>query len=165
MSKLIRYAVIALTLAVILGLMNQQISRLNAIRADGQDLLLKLRPVDPRALMQGDYMALRYDRQAYPETDGDLPTSGTVILLRDAQNVGRFARFDDGGDLRPNELRLSYARRFAGDVNYGGARYFFEEGTAETFENAEYGVFKVSPDGQAILTGLASAEYARLSAP
>ena len=162
MSKIMRYGVIAVTLAVILGLMNQQIMKLNAVRADGHDLLLKLRPVDPRALMQGDFMALAYDRQIYPDNDAAALPAGTIILKRDSRNVGRFERFDDGEPLTAGEIRIAYARRFAGDVDYGGARYFFEEGQAKIFEDAEYGIFKVSADGKALLTGLAGEDYARL---
>ena len=160
--KLIRIIVILVALAAILFKFTSGISAMNKIKDEGADLLLKLRPADPRALMLGDYMALAYDRQIYPDNDAAALPAGTIILKRDSRNVGRFERFDDGEPLTAGEIRIAYARRFAGDVDYGGARYFFEEGQAKIFEDAEYGIFKVSADGKALLTGLAGEDYARL---
>ena len=47
-------------LLLALAVVNHGVFRRERILADGRPLLLELAPVDPRALMQGDYMALRY---------------------------------------------------------------------------------------------------------
>ena len=48
------------TLVIILGLVNWQIYQKEQHLAHGTKVYLELAPVDPRSLMQGDYMALRF---------------------------------------------------------------------------------------------------------
>ena len=45
---------------LVLGFFFFNIIKNESILNDGETILLKLRPVDPRSLMQGDYMALRF---------------------------------------------------------------------------------------------------------
>ena len=59
MSRL-RNALLWGGLLLALVVVNHGVFRRERILADGRPLLLELAPVDPRALMQGDYMALRY---------------------------------------------------------------------------------------------------------
>lgn len=47
-------------LLLALAVANQGIQKRERILSDGRVLLLELEPVDPRSLMQGDYMALRF---------------------------------------------------------------------------------------------------------
>ena len=77
-----RLAVVLAGLVVILGLTNWDIAQKRTAIADGEPLLLELRPVDPRSLLQGDYMALALAEAAMPGTTTmeRLPYRGTVIL-------------------------------------------------------------------------------------
>lgn len=157
-----RYILILAGLGLILLFINSQIRALNAISQEGQTILIELRPVDPRALMMGDYMALGYAPDALPEYDPDGAPSGQAILRLDAQNVATFARLDDG-KLSKGEVRINYARSITGQATYGGPRYYFQEGTAQSYEPAEYGIFKVAPNGRALLVGLADVNYERIT--
>src|SRR5690606_24984268 len=47
-------------LVLVLLVVNGGIYQRERILADGQPVMLALAPVDPRSLMQGDYMALRF---------------------------------------------------------------------------------------------------------
>ena len=47
-------------LIILLGLFNNSILQKEELLSNGQLILLELVPVDPRSLMQGDYMRLRY---------------------------------------------------------------------------------------------------------
>ena len=58
--KKYRSIIILLNLVFLLIYFNHSIARKEALLKDGQLVLLELAPVDPRSLMQGDYMALRY---------------------------------------------------------------------------------------------------------
>ena len=62
MSRL-RNALLWGGLLLALAVVNHGVVKRERILADGRPLLLELAPVDPRALMQGDYMALRYAAQ------------------------------------------------------------------------------------------------------
>jgi uncharacterized membrane-anchored protein len=118
--------------------------------AHGRTVLLELVPTDPRSLMQGDYMALRYQLvQGRVNGSGE----GLLVLRDDDLGVGRFVRVEDGSPLAPLEYRVRYHRgsyepRIAGDA------FFFQEGSAQTYARARYGELKVAPSGEAILVGL-----------
>ena len=49
-----------ISLVLILALVNWSIWSKEKLLADGRNVYLELAPVDPRSLMQGDYMALRF---------------------------------------------------------------------------------------------------------
>jgi uncharacterized membrane-anchored protein len=162
--KVLRYILIAFGALGIAGLFLSQIKALENIRRDGEEILLNLRPADPRALMMGDYMALRYVEENSNSFPKDLPPSGQITLTLDENNVGTFNGLADNKSLAENEIRINYVRRSRG-ITFGAPRYYFQNGTAETYERAEYGVFKVSPSGRAILVGLADAAFDEILAP
>lgn len=154
-------------LAVVLAAVNYQIVAKQRVLDDGRSVLLALRPVDPRSLMQGDYMALRYVEALVPLPQGAPETDGRVVVALDADGVARFRRFDDGGALAPDEHRLRYRRRAPAGVEpradrteifIGAESFLFQEGHAEAYSEARYGILKVAPDGSSVLAGLADAE-------
>lgn len=154
--KFIRIAIILLTTAVIGWMFSSQIRSLNIVKSDGQTVFMDLRPVDPRALMLGDYMRLRYAEERLPEglKVNEIPPKGAFIMTLDANNVATFNRLDDGVALGPNEIKINYTRTNR-SVTFGAPRFYFENGTAEDYEPARYGVFKVDKTGRAILVNLA----------
>ena len=158
--KRARWMIAVAGLALILVLANWDIAQKRAVIADGQVLLLELRPVDPRSLMQGDYMRLGLAETAMPSTTviEDLPYRGTVILTLDENRVGRFARLDDGSPLNDGELRVRYRRHEEwglGRLDYGAQSFFFQEGDADRYARARYAMLRVAEDGGTVLTDLA----------
>jgi len=93
-----------------------------------------------------------------------LPPSGQFILTLDENKVGAFTRLGDGAAVRSNEVRINYIRRGRG-VTFGAPRYYFQNGKAETYENADYGIFKVSPKGRAVLVGMADKQFKEILQP
>lgn len=148
----------------ILAFANIGIWQREQLLADGRVVLLKMAPVDPRSIMQGDYMRLRFEveTQAFPSRDRSEIADGNVVVALDRDNVGHFRRFDDGRPLGPGEIKLRYRVR-AGRPNFATNAYFFEEGSAKTYEIAEYGEFRVAEDGEMILTGLRGERLDRLA--
>ena len=60
LSEKKRLMIVAAATLGILAIVNAQIAIKEGIIEDGRIVLLRLAPRDPRSLMQGDYMALRY---------------------------------------------------------------------------------------------------------
>ena len=160
--KKARVLVALLGLVLILGLANWDIAGKRQVVAEGQTLLLELRPADPRSLFQGDYMALALADDAMPgrAVIENLPYRGTVILVLDENRVGWFARLDDGSPLKEQELRIRYRRHedWRGPrLDYGAQSFFFQEGDAQFYRDAKYALLRVAKDGSTVLTDLADA--------
>jgi uncharacterized membrane-anchored protein len=122
---------------------------------NGQLVLLQLAPVDPRSLMQGDYMVLRYAITG--NSKHDIPKTGYYVLQLDGNSVGTVKRTQV--KMQPahdNEVIIRY--KLWGD-KIGAESYFFEEGKAGIFENAKYGGLKVDKNGATILTGLYDEDF------
>ena len=140
----------------ILAVVNYVVYQREQLLTTGRVVLLELAPVDPRSLMQGDYMALRFRvaRAAFA-AGGPQGASGDghLVLRLDPRGVAGFVRFDDGTPLAADDLRMRYRVR-AGNPKFATNAYFFQEGTADRYAAARYGEFRVAPDGESILTGL-----------
>ncbi|WP_018313810.1 GDYXXLXY domain-containing protein [Cupriavidus sp. UYPR2.512] len=148
--------------ALTLALAAAGITGKERLLARGDMVYLKLAPVDPRSLMQGDYMALNFDignqiRAAQMQNDRP-PRDGVAVIRRDDQGVASFVRVHGGEPLAAGEqlLRYQIARsRWGGtQVQVSTDAYFFQEGQGERFAQAGYGEFRVAADGQALLVGL-----------
>ena len=85
--SILRYGLIALGGLSIAGLFGSQIKALENIKQTGETVFLDLRPVDPRALMMGDFMALRYSEEVSQDLPKDIPPSGQFVLLVGDNNV------------------------------------------------------------------------------
>ena len=161
---ILRYLLITIGGLAIAGLFGSQIKALETIKTEGDTVLLDLRPVDPRALMMGDFMALRYAEEMPAGLPKEVPPKGQFVLSLDENRVGTFNRLSDGSNLAANEIKINYIRRKRG-VTFGAPRYYFQNGTAELYEQADYGVFKIAPSGRAILVGLADETFAEIQPP
>jgi len=117
--------------------------------ARGRTVLVELVPVDPRSLMQGDYLALHY--ALGPSVD--LWPKGVLVLRDDELGVARYVRTGEALPLEPGEYRVRCRRGYNG-LSIAGDAYFFQEGTAQVYARARYGELKVGPDGEAVLVGL-----------
>jgi uncharacterized membrane-anchored protein len=143
-----RVLIIAATLWVV-GSVNWSILAKEHIKSDGELILLALGPVDPRSLMQGDYIALRF------EIESQIPTasSGTIALKVAPNRVATVNKEDDTG------LHIRYRIR-NGRPWIGTNAYFFQEGGAQLFAGARFGEFRVDRDsGEAVLVGLRDQPY------
>ncbi len=156
--KLARILIVLAGLALVLGAVNLSIAEKEETLANGRQVLLELRPVDPRSLMQGDYMTLRYADALFPdkETAAKMPLHGSVVLKVDDTGVATFVRADDGSALQDGEIRLGYKLLVnTRNLRYGAESFFFQEGDAQLYNNARYGVLRVDDAGSSVLVGLA----------
>ena len=128
----------------------------------GRQVFLKLAPVDPRSLIQGDYMRLGYDLADQLRAT-KLPPDGHLIVQLDAQGVGTTARLADGKPLAANETLLRYRNR--NGLRLGAESFFFQEGQAQTYTQAKYGELRVDASGDSVLVGLRGEDLAVLKQP
>ena len=152
-----RVLVAVLAGILILALLNWNIFKRERLIAQGRIVLLQLAPVDPRSLMQGDYMALRFalENELQRTPRGELSEDGKAILHLDEKNIAQFVRIDDGQPLQNGEARLRYrVRDGRGNIKIATNAFFFEEGQGKIYEPACYGEFRVDDSGDAILTQL-----------
>jgi uncharacterized membrane-anchored protein len=148
-----RRLAVALGGVVILIVANVGIYQKQQLVHSGRIVLLELAPVDPRSLMQGDYMALRFRvaDEAFRSVNRDTLPNGRLVLTVDERNVGTFTRFDSGDPIGPGEVVIRYRVR-DNTPKLATNGFFFEEGTADKYAAARFGEFRVSPQGDAILT-------------
>jgi uncharacterized membrane-anchored protein len=148
---------------VLLLVVNVLIIQKEQLAANGRVVLLALAPVDPRSLIQGDYMQLRYAL----ENEAGSATSradGYWVVRLDENNVASFSRVHAGEPLAADEVQLRYRERNY-DVNVGPEAYFFQEGHAEYYEDARYGELRVDAAGGVLLVGLRGEDFRVLGPP
>jgi uncharacterized membrane-anchored protein len=151
---------IALTLLAVLAVANLGIWQKERLIAQGEPVFVELAPVDPRSLMQGDYMRLEFRLPPAVETRSGSLTAGPrphVVARRNARGVATLQRMHDGTPLAPGELLIELTPKSGRWILVTDA-WFFEEGQAYRWEKAKYGEFRVRADGQALLVGLRDAE-------
>ena len=155
--------------------------RMEAVRAEGKTILLALAPVDPRAPLMGDYMALRYvvnndirkalnaqraAQRAAQENAGNGKADASREQKHNAEGfavlrmtndpvpqAATFVRLYDGSPLQADEFLLAYRLR-GYEVTSAAPAFYFQEGTAQQYAGAKFGVFKLAADGKTLLVGL-----------
>lgn len=165
MTSRLRHLTLGLVTLVVLGVPAYMIGQKERLLDEGRTVLLRLAPVDPRSLIQGDYMDLRY---AFPDSTlpiEDLPRRGRLVLTVGPDSVGHVDRlYRDEAPLASDEQLIAY-HKHRGGVQFGAEAFFFQEGHAEYYADAEYGALKVSEDGESILVGLHGADRQPLGPP
>lgn len=148
------------------------VQKMEHVIADGKTVLLPLAPVDPRALLMGDYMSLSYvvngkiysalmdPQKERKAPNRDIPDQGQAVLrISNAPVAGaaEFVRLYNGGPLQDGEFLLSYKLR-RHSVLTAASAFYFEEGSAKRYEQARFGLFKVADDGKTLLINLCDSQ-------
>lgn len=166
-------------LLLALAVVNHGVVKRERILAEGRPLLLELAPVDPRALMQGDYMALRYAAEqdilkavghvsngnsawalrqmtAFPaQCAPDGCHDGYAVFAVDADGVGRVLRVQPAPrPVAPGEVVVRFRERDWFQIRIAGNAWFFPEGQGARYAPARYGELRVDADGTALLVAL-----------
>lgn len=137
---------------LVMVIINHGIWQKEQVLQQGATVFVELAPVDPRSLMQGDYMTLSFALP--PVTDGDAPQAGFVVATRGESGVATLNRFYDGhGELGADELLIEVKRQGTDYVLVTDA-WFFKEGEGARWNGAKFGEFRVNRDGKAVLVSL-----------
>ncbi|MDR6549284.1 GDYXXLXY domain-containing protein [Paenibacillus qinlingensis] len=153
---------IALLILLQVGAMSLQIGKSEYLLSHGKLIKLQLEPLDPRSLIQGDYVRLRYTISLPPMYQNNLEErtgKGKVaVVLAPSGNseVYEFRReYKPGESLSPEEIRLNGEREGYEGIVYGIENFFIPEGTGREYEQkAKFAEVKVSTNGDAILVRL-----------
>lgn len=158
-----RRALVALATLGVLMVVNWSIFEKQRHINHGEVVYLELAPVDPRSLMQGDYMALRFalanDIERALSASNKPPSSirafdGYAIIALDEQGVASFRRLDRSEQiLADNERRIFYRVR-DGRLKFATNAFFFQEGHAERYDHARFGQFRLNENGMPLLVSL-----------
>jgi uncharacterized membrane-anchored protein len=157
-------AAVACAVALSLGVPLALAAEKEAALRSGQTILLELAPKDPRSIMQGDYMVLRYEAegQVRASTPDNLHYA---IFVLDDRGVARFGAPDDGvRALAENEVRVRVRKRgHHRKLRLGPPSFFFEEGTGHRYDAARFGEMRLDPiTGDLLLVGLRDAQLSKL---
>lgn len=167
-----RKIIALVSLVIVLGLVNGSIVAKEKHLAEGRIVYLELAPVDPRSLIQGDYMALRF--RLADKVHEALPTNpmnrrhevdaadGHVVVALDARRVAAFKRLSDDQPLAGDEMRLRYRVR-NGEVKFATNAFFFQEGHGHHYQTARFGQFRVDTEGELLLVGMYDAHLKKLA--
>ncbi len=156
-----KYSRILITtnLILLLGYFNWSVYKKEQTLKNGHLVLLQLVPVDPRSLIQGDYMRLNYKEASSDLPDDQTDTRGDAILQTDSNQVGKIVRLQN--TLEPvngNELIIKY-KIINKRLFLGAESFFFEEGQDTLYQKAMYGGLKVDDKGQSLLVGLYDKDF------
>lgn len=163
MKKTSRILIIV-NLLLLLGYFNWSIFQKEQILKDGQLVLLQLAPVDPRSLMQGDYMNLNYKESGFKNWEKETPPRGYAILKTDSNQVAQILRLQESPEpINDDELLMKY-KIIDGRLFLGAESFFFEEGQDTIFEKAAYGGLKVDNKGESLLVGLYDGDFQLIKA-
>jgi len=142
-----------LVVSVVTGLSVQK----ELVLRHGTRVVLPLAPKDPRSLMQGDYMRLRYRLANRIPRQGE--RDGRIVVTLDHDDVATFSReLAPGESPTDGEVVMHIRRRHQtwrrGGIRIGAESFLFEEGRAAHYEAAKFGVVRVSSSGTVVLQGL-----------
>ncbi|WP_431259574.1 GDYXXLXY domain-containing protein [Roseateles chitinivorans] len=151
--------------AVLLGagvlalvLVNVLIAARERLISEGRPVFVKLAPVDPRSLMQGDYMRLSYDLPGVEwrtRFNGDAPllwgARQRVAVTLDARGIVQSSKLLGPDEEPPAGTQLLELTPKDGRWTFVSDAWFFKEGEAERWQPAKYGEFRVTPEGKGLL--------------
>ena len=147
---------------LVFGMVNLGVYRHETLLKEGKTVYLKLAPVDPRSLMQGDYMRLRYELETQiPRESIPKQRSGKIII--DCTEQCTFVDFYGNQSLASNQYVMN-ARFLSYSVHIKPDTFLFQEGLAELYANAKFGVF-VFDDNQRYLLAHLADEHKKIIRP
>jgi len=164
-----RNIIVVVVLMAIIAWVNLTIYQKDSVLSQGRVVLLEIKPIDPRSLLQGDYMIFDYEiaKQALAGvTRNDLAkvdSKGAMVVRLDANNIASFDRFSSGGKLQGDEVLITYQKIGACNqltcddwkISVTPNTFFFQEGRDKIYANAKYVIARSDGKGGFMIEGLA----------
>lgn len=152
--KKYKWIIILVNLVILLALFNSSMLKKETLLTNGKLVLLELAPVDPRSLMQGDYMELDYAISQNVKHDS-IAKKGYCVVKLNTNGIAERVRLQESKTpVNGNEYLIKYNIANWRGIYIGAESFFFQEGDAEKYETAKYGGLKVDNEGNSLLIGL-----------
>ncbi|MBW3110234.1 GDYXXLXY domain-containing protein [Bacillus sp. MCCB 382] len=148
------------------GWIGYQVYSNETLLQNGETVILELEPVDPRSLLQGDYVELNYSISQLKDISIDDTRSVTIVLRKNTEGIHEYSgiyRFHGkwntpykkkSGDVLLNGKVTSSWDNNA-QISYGIEHFFIPEGTGlNVQEKMKTAVVNVSNKGDGILVRL-----------
>ncbi len=153
MNPILKTILVAVNAVLLLGFIFYATIQKEKIRKEGQFVLIPLAPLDPRSLLQGDYMILNYDWSAFDNSEQNFKR-GCLVFKTTNESVLEAIRLSESiDDLKQGERCLKYYRSDY-QIKIGAESYFFQEGNGKTFEAAKFAGLRVGENGDKLLVAL-----------
>ena len=160
MARMVRVLLPVILLQFVIG--GYQVWNSETILSQGTLIKLELEPLDPRSLLQGDYVVVSYAISRLDQEDLSAGDDIRVVLRKTAGDAYGFSGYYelDGEWNQPYQEKpgdvVINGRVYGGDrVEYGIESYFVPEGTGRQVETtARYALVRVGKNGDAILERL-----------
>ncbi len=152
--------------------------------ANSQAIYIELRPVDPRSLLQGDYMQLRYNlnlANAWSEKDESEQQKqqrqeqfeNQQTAIENKHKLLAYVQLDknkvltsvnlQGKDSKHNQpLVIKNPTNYSNDLYVASKTFLFAEGLADCYAQSKYAKIMVDSQGNAILGSLVGEDLADL---
>lgn len=144
---------IATSLLVTLLLANIGIWQKETLIGNGRQVFIALAPVDPRSLIQGDYMALNFQLTGLQEADLWGRQRVKAVARLDRRSIAVIHGLAANRPLQPDEIYFELRPTQSG-LRPATDAWYFKEGEADRWAKASYGEFRVDQQGQALLVDL-----------
>jgi len=131
-----------------------------------KSIFIELRPVDPRSILQGDYMALAYELnlqslKALAGSENEAldqvifnHSSVPAKVILDSQNRVVRTILDNNNSFVGQSLILKNPENRLQALYPASRSFLFAEGLAQCYQKAKYAEFKINTKGEAILFDL-----------
>lgn len=163
-SRLLHKSPVLIIIVIILqlGYVGYHAAASESLLSKGTQVKLAIEPLDPRSLLQGDYVRINYSISTPPasvakELESRRSLSRIKIVLRQGDDrVYVFDRLYKSGEaLKDKEIIINGSLSGWQNIYYGIETYFVPEGTGtETEQNARFAYVKVGATGDALLEKL-----------
>jgi uncharacterized membrane-anchored protein len=161
MGGRLRQAGFSVCLVATLAVANFAIWQKEALINEGRPIFIELAPVDPRSLMQGDYMQLNFNLGKVDRIELLEGRRTMVAASIDTRGVATMQRIDNGLPLAANELRIELLTT-GGGLRPATDAWYFKEGEGDRWAKARFGEFRIDDHGRALLVDLRGADLEKL---
>jgi len=123
----------------------------------GEEVLLKIAPVDPRDLLRGDYVILNYDISTIPNRNSEYLKTNETVYVKLKVGKNKIASFESLSKVKPKKglfIKGKVKRNYRPlTVTYGIESYFVKEKTGRELErnlrSNAYAKVSIRKDGSA----------------
>lgn len=123
---------------------------------------IKTVPVDPRSMIQGDYMVLNYDIAESARMEIGNIRKGYIRIKINDLKIAEFIRIDEEC-LPPsnNEISIQFQKN-GSNIDIGVNSYLFQEGTGNKFQKAQYAEVIELKNGKLRLKNLLDKDFIKI---